>query len=212
MRVRVTYSKLEAMRFTGHLDLYRAWERLIRRARLPLAYTQGYNPHPRLNLSPALPLGFTSECELIDIWLEQALPLTGIKKKLTSAAPPGIRIQKISEIELSEPAIQNEITSVIYQVRIVEPPADIPEKIEKILAAESLEMIRRNKPYDLRPLIENISVDLGNEQILELKLQLACRDGATGRPDEVLKALDLPPHLAEIHRTVFLIEDKQLAN
>ena len=61
------------MRFTGHLDLHRAWERTFRRAGLPLAYSQGFNPHPRLNLASALPLGFTSEGEVIDVWLEQDL-------------------------------------------------------------------------------------------------------------------------------------------
>jgi radical SAM-linked protein len=71
MRLRITFAKTEAMRFTGHLDLHRTWERCFRRARLPLAYTQGFNPHPRLNLAAALPLGFTSQGEMIDAWLEQ---------------------------------------------------------------------------------------------------------------------------------------------
>ena len=72
-RLRLTFAKTEAMRFTGHLDLHHTWERTFRRAGLPLAYSQGFNPHPRLNLASALPLGFTSECEVIDVWLEQEM-------------------------------------------------------------------------------------------------------------------------------------------
>jgi radical SAM-linked protein len=70
MRIQITFSKTGAMRFTGHLDLHRAWERTFRRAALPLAYSQGYNPRPKMNLASALPLGFTSECEVIDVRLE----------------------------------------------------------------------------------------------------------------------------------------------
>ena len=60
MRIRVTFAKTEPMRFTSHLDLFRAWERTFRRAGLPILFSQGYNPRPRMQLAAALPLGFTS--------------------------------------------------------------------------------------------------------------------------------------------------------
>jgi len=67
MRIRVKFAKTEPMRFTSHLDLYRAWERLLRRADVPLVFSQGYNPRPRIQLAAPLPLGITSNCEIIDI-------------------------------------------------------------------------------------------------------------------------------------------------
>ena len=88
MRVRITFSKTPAMRYTGHLDLHRAWERAFRRAGLPLAYSQGFHPGPRLNLACALPLGFTSECEIVDAWLDGDLALSEIETALTGALPP----------------------------------------------------------------------------------------------------------------------------
>jgi uncharacterized protein (DUF2344 family) len=69
MRIRAEFAKTEAMRFTSHLDLYRAWERLLRRAGLPLQFSQGYNPRPKLQLAAPLPLGMTSQVEIIDFWL-----------------------------------------------------------------------------------------------------------------------------------------------
>ena len=69
MRLRVTFAKTEPMRFTSHLDLYRAWERMLRRAGFPLVFSQGYNPRPRLQLATPLPLGITSRFEIIDFWL-----------------------------------------------------------------------------------------------------------------------------------------------
>src|SRR5512139_3345190 len=99
MRIRIIFSKTDAMRFTGHLDLHRTWERLVRRAGLPLAYTQGYSPHPRINLASALPLGFTSDCEVVDIWLEVEMPSGEVRLALTQAAPPGISILDVTPVD-----------------------------------------------------------------------------------------------------------------
>ena len=81
-RYRITFTKDEAQRFTSHLDLHRAWGRLLRRAGLPLLYSQGFNPRPRIQLSTALPLGCTSEHELADIWLTEEIPCSEILERL----------------------------------------------------------------------------------------------------------------------------------
>ncbi len=67
MRVRVIFSKTGALRYIGHLDLNTIWERAARRAGLPLAYTQGFHPQPKMNFASALPLGFSSRCEVMDM-------------------------------------------------------------------------------------------------------------------------------------------------
>ena len=97
MRIRLIFSKLEPMRYTGHLDLFRTWERTIRRAGLPLAYSQGFNSRPRINLASALPLGFTSCGEVMDMWLEEDQSLDKIKAALEGALPPGLRFSKIDD-------------------------------------------------------------------------------------------------------------------
>jgi radical SAM-linked protein len=205
MHIRVEYGKTSAMRLIGHLDLYKTWERLIRRAKLPLEYTLGFNPHPKINLSPALPLGFTSECELIDIWLEESLALDMIDSALRTSAPPGIRLKSVSEVLESEPAIQTQISSAIYEITFLEFVSHLEQKIAALETSSSLPRMRRGKQYDLRPLIEQIEI-LNHTQgdFQKLKFQLACRDGATGRPDEVLAELEYPFNLAEIKRVEFL--------
>ncbi len=90
IRYRLRFHKTEAMRFTGHLDLHRALERTIRRSGLPLAYTRGFSPHPRLQLAAALPLGFVSRAEVADLWLEQPLAAPDVLSRLQAAAPPGM--------------------------------------------------------------------------------------------------------------------------
>ena len=70
MRIRIVYSKADSLKYTGNLDLQKIWERLLRRANLPLAYSQGFHPQPRINQGCPLPLGFIGENEMVDIWLD----------------------------------------------------------------------------------------------------------------------------------------------
>jgi len=201
-RLRIEYGKTEAMRFTGHLDLYKTWERTLRRAGLPLAYSQGFNPRPKINLSSALPLGFTSQAETIDIWLEDPVELDQIETSLRSAAPPGINIQAVSEVDLRAPALQTQVIAAEFEVTFFDPVPDLRERVEAILAADALPRVRRKKEYDLRPLIEQITVLPEDEQGKpRLHMRLTAQEGATGRPDEVLAELGLPPEASRIHRT-----------
>src|SRR4030067_2785252 len=105
MRLRITFAKTEAMRYTGHLDLHRTWERTLRRAKLPLAYSQGFKPHPRIVLASALPLGCTSQHEIVDVWLERQESLSVIAARLSRAAPPGLRVLEVSEVAPNLPSL-----------------------------------------------------------------------------------------------------------
>ena len=129
MRVRVQFAKTEAMKYTGHLDLFRSWERTIRRAGLPLSYSQGFRPHPRLNLAAALPLGFTSECELLDIWLEQDEELDKIKTALIQAAPPGIDVISVEPVDPHAPSLQSIVESAEYLISI-QPLPELSQRVE----------------------------------------------------------------------------------
>jgi len=195
------------MRFTGHLDLQRAWERTFRRANLPMAFTQGYNPHARLQLGPALPLGCTSECELVDIWLEGSLEPAEICERLALAAPPGIRVAEVWQVDPGEAALQNQVTSTEYTISL-SPRAwpALEAAIAALLAAESIERTRRGKDYDLRPLVESLSLEAVDPAgYRALRMTLASREGATGRPEEVLLQLGIDPTAQWIRRTRLLM-------
>ena len=192
--MRVHFAKTDAMRFIGNLDLHKAWERTCRRAGLPLAYSQGYDPQPKLNLASALPLGFTSQAELIDMWLEGALPIEAIESGLRAAAPPGIEIGAIEEVGLQEPTLQSQLVSARYRVTLLEPFPELEERLAELLAAPSLPRQRREKNYDLRPLLlEAHSLLANSDGYFRLELLLQMGEGTTGRPDEVLAALGYDP-------------------
>lgn len=211
VRFRMIFAKQEEMRYTGHLDLHRTWERTLRRAGVPLAYSQGFNPRPRINLGSALPLGFTSESEVMDIWLEKFISLDELAKSIRLAQPPGLRIQSIMQVDLRAPSLQTELRSAEYQVTLLDKIPELDTKLENLLRRTMIHRRRRGKEYDLRPLIEaceRIREDEnGHAQIF---MRLAAREGATGRPEEVVAELGLSPELARVRRTKLIFKDVAL--
>ena len=201
-RYRLTFCKEEQIRFTSHLDIHRAWERTFRRAMLPLAYKQGFNPRPRITIGSALPLGFTSSAELMDFWLEEDTDLKTIAKALNQAQAPGLPIREVMRITNKEPALQTQVQTAAYLIRLDEPPAlgEIQAAVEALMAASSLPREWRGKTYDLRALIETLQVKQDNAEI-GLEMTLSAGEGKTGRPTEVLLAIDIDPTFAHIQRT-----------
>lgn len=208
MRIRITFAKLGALRYTGHLDLHKLWERAARRAELPLAYSQGFHPQPKIYIAAALPLGFSSRCEVMDMRLESDIPLDGLREKLQNTLPSGIQVLKVESAEESVPALQTQVVSAEYEVTLKEPinGSDLTRKVDSVLRAESIIRERRGKTYDLRPLIEELSctpssLPLGEGVGLKIFMRLSAREGATGRPEEVLDALGIAFEETFIERT-----------
>jgi radical SAM-linked protein len=207
-RYRIQFEKSESIRFISHLDLHHTWERTLRRAGLPVYHSQGFNPRPKINLSRALPLGQTSECELMDVWLEQEVASTELLAKLKAAAPPGLVLANVERVPLTEASLQSRISSATYHVTLEEDinPASVESTIYDILNASQLKRVRRTKPYDLRPLIESLSIASEPSDRVTLQMQLAAREGASGRPEEVLLEMGLDPGTARIHRIKLYVE------
>ena len=199
MRIRLVFSKGGPLRYTGNLDLHKIWERSFRRAELPLAYSHGFHPKPKIQLAAALPLGFSSRAELLDFWTSEEIDLHGLPGKLTGAMPAGLEILSVEQVDERAPALQTQVVSAEYRIFIqgIGSQSDLVERIKSILQAESIPRVRRGKKYDLRPLIEELRVK-GKDQIA---MRLAAREGATGRPEEVLAVLNLSPEEALIERT-----------
>lgn len=203
MRVRITFAKQGALRYTGHLDLHKLMERAARRAELPLSYSQGFHPQPKISLAAALPLGFASRDEVMDIRLNEDLDPEDISTRLKNSLPTGIQILKVERVEDSLPPLQTQLLSATYEAHLTEPAegADLTRKVEGLMMSESLPRERRGKFYDLRPLIEMLSVVTESSGKIWLRMTLAAREGATGRPEEVLIALGIEPETVKIERT-----------
>jgi radical SAM-linked protein len=198
MRIRITFSKQGALRYTGHLDLHKLWERAARRAELPLAYSQGFHPQPKMSLAAALPLGFSSTCEVLDMRLEGEVPLEGIAERLNATLPPGIHVTAVEQVDEREPALQTQVASAEYRVTLTgsNPGSDLKRRVESVLESETIPRERRGKSYDLRPLIETLET-MGDTIVM----RLAARESATGRPEEVLDVLGIAFEDTKIERT-----------
>lgn len=208
-RLRMRFSKVGPTRYISHLDLARALERALNRARVPVSYTQGYNPRPRMQFASALPLGFTSGAELADIWLEEEIDPAQAREQIMSRMAPGIVVHEVWEVPLDAPAMQACTLETAYVAMVDDfiDRAKLRQRVEELLAAESVMRERRGKEYDLRPLILELELDEDEEGALLLAMRLLLQPGKTGRPDEVLDALGLDPLSVRVHRTNIVLED-----
>jgi radical SAM-linked protein len=209
MRIRVKFAKTEPMRFTSHLDLYRAWERLLRRAGVLLVFSQGYNPRPKLQLASPLPLGITSRFEIIDFWISgKNENIEGIRSQLIHAQPPGIEVLEGIFVDPNSPPLQKKVSAAEYSAVLLDPTPNLVQKIETLLNCETLIRQRRGKTYDLRPLIKEITHSPEIESSLQqISMLLNAQEGGTGRPEEVLLALEIQPENTRIERKSLIIRD-----
>lgn len=208
-RIRVTYAKTGSLRFTGHLDMQRVWERTLRRSTLPVSFSQGFHPQVRLQLATSLPVGLTSSCELMDFWLENPTSPSDICAILCTVVPPGIGIQKVESVNLQEPPLQIRVVSAEY-LAILDPtylPAAIMDRVSELLASIALIRTRREKLYDLRPLIESLVIENPGESPVHLRMRLSARESGNGRPEEVLAALGIKFEESRVERIALHLKE-----
>lgn len=212
-RLRLTFGKMGPARYIGHLDLARTLERAFNRAKIPIAYTQGFNRRPRMAFAAPLPLGFSSACELADIWLAEKMePKTALEQMMQKMAP-GIEINRIDDVLLSAPSLQAVTQAATYSVSLLDPVSifDLQQRISRVMSAQDLLRQRKGgknkgKEYDLRPLIVDLNISESADENDLILMKLLLMVGKTGRPDEVLAAMELDPNAARICRTKIILD------
>ena len=201
-RLYITFGKFDTLVYTSNLDIAKLWERVLRRANLPILYSAGFNPRPRIALATALPLGFSSECEILDVSLRESISLDGVIERLTSASPPGLRIYKMVEVPVRSPALPTLVRSSEYRIRLDDniDTNMVRERIQTLIESASFDQQRERKgkaiTVNVRPLIHAIRMENEKELIVHLVV------GAEGnmRPDELMEALGLQDSYLSIHR------------
>ena len=212
-RMRVTFATDDTVKYVGHLDMARAWERAIRRARLSLAYSQGFNPQARLHFAAALAVGFTGQAELIDVFLDAEVEPAGFLLQLAPALPTGIRLTGAAAVPRELPSLQAAISGARYRVELETAEAD--EVFASRLAAfmarpEAWRERRRGKEvarYDLRPLVQSLTYTGPRELGQSFETEMRAEPGATGRPDELLAELGYETALRRVVRLELVLAD-----
>jgi radical SAM-linked protein len=159
-RVRITYSKLGEARFVGTRELATLFTRAVRRAHLPVAYSQGFHPLPRLSFGPALPLGVESEEEFLDIELSEPLAAAEVGQRLGAELPRGFTVYRAETIDLKAPSIDASIRGMQYVVGLDTLPS---EKRTPAFLAERLGTFHASPTFPLRKYVH------GKEKTVDAK-------------------------------------------
>jgi radical SAM-linked protein len=203
-RLRITFGKSGTLKYTSSLDISKIWERVLRRADLPILYTKGFNTRPRIQLAMPLPLGITSECEVIDVSMREKIILDEEKliSLLTSVSPRGLDIHKIEDVRISDSAMQKLVLSAEYRIRF-EDGIDkdlLQQKVDDILSQDRIIVDqtkkRRRSVIDLRPLIIDININDNDDLIAHLSVG----DRGNMRPDQLIKQMGLSDQYVSVHR------------
>ena len=115
MLIRIAYQKTREGRFLSHLDSAHSWERSIRRAGLPLAYSQGFNPHPKISFASALAVGTTSDAEYMDMELSEELPVEEVQRALEQGLAPAFQITRMKRMEGKQDALMSLVNLADYE-------------------------------------------------------------------------------------------------
>lgn len=215
-RLRVMFARGEALRFVGHLDLQRFWERALRRAGLVVSYSEGFTPHPQITLGAPLPTGMTAEADLIDVYLAEPVAPAQFAERLQPQLPAGVTLRDVQEVPVNGTATQALLRAAEFEVALPVGTdcGDIKSAVSILLKRETVPWEQQRekdvKRFDLRPLIEWLRVD-GEESSPRLVMRLRAEPGATGRPDHVAAALGIRGSLAICRLRLILADDSEMA-
>ncbi len=158
VRIRFQYAKTGRIRFLSHLDLMTLFHRAAVRAEIPLMFSQGFNPHPKIAFSPALSVGMESEAEYLDMEISHLTSLDHITQAFSNALPSGIQIRKSRIIPLKAPSLSGSISRYVYTVRVPAPYSDIVDHRLTAFSAQPTALVEKEgKKKDIKPLIESIT-------------------------------------------------------
>jgi radical SAM-linked protein len=216
-RVRIRFAKLGKIRWTSHRDVARMWERAFRRVQLPLAYSEGFSPRPKVSFGLALPTGCESVAEYLDVELSDIgmAGATDLTQRLSDALPVGVDALAAEVLPPRSPSLQEDVTSCSWRWAVVpsegSPSFGVEEmaaRVATVLASSSAVITRTRKGAeftdDIRPGILELRVvgAVGPDDAagVWLEAELACRPRSV-RPTEVLVALGSGLEERHVRRT-----------
>ena len=211
-RLRIRFCRGQEVKFISHLDIMRLWQRALHRAGISLTYSEGFSPHPRISLAAPLPVGVTSQAELMDIvcarWVSPHFFTSAVSQQL----PPGIKILQVYQIALSMPSLQSQVRFAEYkvEVEIEKDQREIESAVTSLLSVKHLPWQHQRdtgtRSYDLRPLIDDLWLIDWCGGYCTLGMRLRCDSNGSGRPEQVTAALGFTHHPRSIHRTKLILK------
>ncbi|MBI4295094.1 MAG: DUF2344 domain-containing protein [Chloroflexi bacterium] len=210
-RLRIKYSRGPELKYLAHLDLMRLWERALRRAEVPLSYSEGFTPHAHISMALPLPVEVTGEAELMDAFLRRRISPFYFVTRVSRQLPQGIAISQVEEVSPTAPSLQSVVSFADYQVKVAGPAtrAELETAIQRLLDAAELpwqhQRDKETKRYDLRALIDDIYIQGQQDGLWVLGMRLVCDWRGSGRAEQVTAALGLKAYPCSIHRARLIL-------
>ena len=211
-RLRIRFSRGEEIKFISHLDIMRLWQRALHRAEIPLAYTEGFSPHPRISLAAPLPVGVTSQAELMDIFCTKRVSPHLLTTAVGQQLPPGIEILQVYPVAPTLPSLQSQVSYAEYSVELeTEKDREGTEAaLTSLLSVKHLpwhhERDTGTRNYDLRALIDDLWLIDWQRGYCTIGMRLRCDSGGSGRPEQVATALGFTQYPCSIQRTKLVLK------
>ena len=142
------------LRFVGHLDMMRTIHRAIRRADIPIAYSQGFNPHPIMSFANPLGLGLTGEREIMEIRLENELSPEECMMRLNKELPEGLHVLAVRDIPDSTPAIMSLVEAAIYRIDFPDAGLDFQQEVYDLMQEEKILIKKLGKVKGRKHMVE----------------------------------------------------------
>lgn len=196
MKVRMRFSKLGRVRFTSHRDVARMWERALRRAQLPLAYTAGFSPRPQLSFGLALPTCCESDAEYLDVTFSRPVEVASLPGLISPLLPEGVEVTAAATLEPGAPSLQQEVEGCSWDIEVPGAlAAVVSEALARALEAPELPVHRERKGRatvdDLRPSIISLTpADDAGAGVVRIVADVATQPRGV-RPAELAEALGL---------------------
>ncbi|MDO7869085.1 TIGR03936 family radical SAM-associated protein [Nocardioides jiangxiensis] len=190
-RLRIRYAKRGRLRFTSHRDFSRAFERAVFRARIPMAYSSGFNPHPRISYAGAAPTGSASEAEYVEIALREVVDPAGVQALLAEALPDGLDV--LTVVASPGGSLADRLEASRWLIDLAVPVAEAQAAVATFLAADEVLVERMTKKglrsFDCRAAVLALSVEAGERGS---RLDVVLRHGVPSvRPDDVVTGVGL---------------------
>ena len=212
-RLRLRFLRGQELKYISHLDLMRLWERALRRGEIPLVYTEGYSPHPRISLAAPLSIGMTSEAELMDLTVDRSASAHSVMRGVRPQLPRGLDVFEIWHVPLTAPSLQSQLRYAEYRVEVAAECSgdEMRVAVDSLMHTRELpwKHMRDTGPrlYDLRALIDRVWLEVGDNVTFVLGMRLRCGPQGTGRPEQVTAALGVKEHPSSIHRTKLVLAE-----
>ncbi|MCJ7514997.1 MAG: TIGR03936 family radical SAM-associated protein [Dehalococcoidia bacterium] len=210
-RLRLKFSRGEELKFLSHLDLMRLWERTLRRAGLPLAYSEGFTPHPQIALAAPLLVGVTSDVELMDVSLSRWVSPQSFLAQIEKQLPRGITLLEARPVGQNVPSLQSQVKFVEYTVEVEteKERQEVESDMVSFLSKKDMPWHHHrdtgDRYYDLRALVDDVRLLDCHDSICVLGMRLRCDEKGAGRPEQVTKALGFSKRPKSIHRTNLIL-------